>query len=152
MKGKVLGFQEEGGAVAGEDGERYSFSRDAWKGAGEPVPGMDVDFVAAEGIAGDIYPIANTNTAPVKAATAPPTSSLAVVSLFFGILGIFIFGSLIAVICGHVARSRMKANPGTESGEGMALAGLILGYTGLALWGLWLFFFMIGALVAVAGL
>ncbi|MES2404814.1 MAG: DUF4190 domain-containing protein [Pseudomonadota bacterium] len=66
----------------------------------------------------------------------PRTSSLAIVSLIFGILA-YIFlpflGALIAVICGHSARSEIRrAPPGTIEGDGLALAGLILGWIQLA--------------------
>jgi hypothetical protein len=62
----------------------------------------------------------------------PRTSSLAIVSLIFGILA-YIFlpgiGALVAVICGHSARSEIRrAPPGTVEGDGLALAGLILGW------------------------
>ena len=66
----------------------------------------------------------------------PRTSSLAIVSLIFGILA-YVFlpflGALIAVICGHSARSEIRrAPPGTIDGDGLALAGLILGWIQLA--------------------
>lgn len=66
----------------------------------------------------------------------PRTSSLAIVSLIFGILAwVFLpfVGALIAVICGHSARSEIRrAPPGTIDGDGLALAGLILGWIQLA--------------------
>ncbi|MGH8114279.1 MAG: DUF4190 domain-containing protein [Rhodanobacteraceae bacterium] len=66
----------------------------------------------------------------------PRTSSLAVVSLVFGVLAYFFLpgvGALVAVICGHSARSEIRrAPPGTIEGDGMALAGLILGWIQLA--------------------
>jgi hypothetical protein len=66
----------------------------------------------------------------------PRTSSLAVVSLIFGVLA-YVFlpgiGALVAVICGHSARSEIRrAAPGSLEGDGMALAGLILGWIQLA--------------------
>lgn len=66
----------------------------------------------------------------------PRTSSLAVVSLIFGILA-YVFlpglGALIAVICGHSARSEIRrAPPGSIDGDGLAVAGLILGWIQLA--------------------
>lgn len=66
----------------------------------------------------------------------PRTSSLAVVSLIFGILA-YVFlpfvGALVAVICGHSARSEIRhAPPGTIDGDGIALAGLILGWIQIA--------------------
>lgn len=66
----------------------------------------------------------------------PRTSSLAIVSLIFGILAwVFLpfVGALIAVICGHSAHSEIRrAPPGTIDGDGLALAGLILGWIQLA--------------------
>jgi hypothetical protein len=66
----------------------------------------------------------------------PRTSSLAIVSLIFGILA-YVFlpfiGALIAVICGHSARSEIRrAPPGSVEGDGLALTGLILGWIQLA--------------------
>lgn len=70
-------------------------------------------------------------------AVYPHTSSLAVVSLIFGILAYMFLpgiGALVAVICGHAARSEIRrAPPGSIDGDGLALAGLILGWIQLAL-------------------
>ncbi len=60
----------------------------------------------------------------------------AVASLVLGILGMFLIGplgSIPAVICGHVAKSRIRQNPGGLDGDGLALAGLILGYVQIGL-------------------
>lgn len=70
-------------------------------------------------------------------AVYPRTSSLAIVSLIFGILA-FVFlpfvGAVIAVVCGHSARAEIRrAPPGSIDGDGLALAGLILGWLQLAL-------------------
>jgi hypothetical protein len=78
---------------------------------------------------------------PVPAIPAPPKNSgLAVWSLVFGILAILLsvvcIGPLFAipaVICGHMAHSRIKHSAGALSGEGLALGGLITGYLGIAL-------------------
>lgn len=58
------------------------------------------------------------------------TSALAVVSLVFGILGwlpVPVIGSLVAIVTGHLARSEIRRDPGVD-GDGMAIAGLVLGY------------------------
>jgi hypothetical protein len=63
-----------------------------------------------------------------------PTNPLAVVSLVFGILTWCLLpfvGALVAVVCGHLARSEMRRAP-PQAGDGMALAGLVLGYVHLA--------------------
>ena len=64
------------------------------------------------------------------------TSGTAIASLVFGIVSwvaLPVIGALVAIICGHVARSEIRRVPvGTIDGDGMALAGLILGYVQLA--------------------
>jgi len=61
----------------------------------------------------------------------PSTSGTAIASLIFGILSWLMLpfvGAIIAVILGHIARSEIRrAPPGTIEGDGLALAGLILG-------------------------
>lgn len=88
----------------------------------------------------------------------PRTSSLAVVSLIFGILA-FVFlpgiGALVAVICGHSARSEIRrAPPGSIDGDGIALAGLILGWIqiGLVLIALATVVLIIAGALAIHGL
>jgi hypothetical protein len=61
-----------------------------------------------------------------------PTNGLAIASLVCGV-GTFVIGlSFIpAIICGHIARRQIRRTG--EQGGGLALAGLILGYVGGAL-------------------
>lgn len=58
--------------------------------------------------------------------TATRTSGLAVASLVFSLVGPV--GSIPAVICGHIALRRVEKTPALK-GRGLALAGLIIGYT-----------------------
>jgi hypothetical protein len=61
----------------------------------------------------------------------PPNSLLATVSMVFGILSIIalpIIGSLVAIICGHMALIEIKRSQGRFGGRGLALTGIILGY------------------------
>lgn len=60
------------------------------------------------------------------AAPAHGTNGFAIASLIFGLLG----GGLLAVVFGHIAHSQIKRTP--QAGKGLATAGLILGYIGLA--------------------
>ena len=68
------------------------------------------------------------------------TNSLAIVSLVFGCICWFalpFIGAVIAVVCGHIARGEIRrAPPGTIEGDGMAIAGMILGYAHLVLFAL----------------
>ena len=59
------------------------------------------------------------------------TNGKAVASLVFGILWLGGLGSIAAIILGHIARTEIRQRGGT--GGGLALAGVILGYVGLAL-------------------
>ena len=77
---------------------------------------------------------------PVLSSVPPPllqpqTSALAITSLVLGIMSFFTIGltGLPAVICGHLAASRIKRSGGRLTGQGMAVAGLVTGYIGFLL-------------------
>lgn len=63
---------------------------------------------------------------PAAGVYAPPTNTLAIVALVLG----FVF-PIGGIVCGHIARSQIKRTG--EGGDGLALAGLILGYVFTAL-------------------
>lgn len=67
----------------------------------------------------------------------PRTSTMAVISLIFGIICWFalpFLGAIIAIVTGHLARGEIARAPaGAIEGGGMALAGMILGWLHLAL-------------------
>jgi hypothetical protein len=72
----------------------------------------------------------------IAASPVQETNVWAIVSLISGILawvGIFGLGGVAAVICGHVAINQIHASSGRMGGEGLATAGLVLGYLNLAL-------------------
>jgi len=78
---------------------------------------------------------------------AATTSSLAVVSLVFGILSWCLLpfvGALVAIVCGHLARSEIRRSPLDHrmEGDGMAVAGMVLGYVQLGLCVLGVFLLM----------
>jgi hypothetical protein len=59
-----------------------------------------------------------------------------VVSLVSGILGwslLPLIGSIVAIVTGHMARSEIRRAPERLEGDGLALAGLILGYSMLVI-------------------
>lgn len=90
----------------------------------EPAPVARVQAAGPQQIGYDM------SGRPMYATQAPSTGStntMAIVSLITSILGIGIVG----VICGHVAMGQIGRSG--ESGRGMALAGLIIGYVLLAL-------------------
>jgi hypothetical protein len=88
---------------------------------------------------------------------ARPTSSLAVVSLVFGILGWTLLpavGAVVAVITGHMARAEIRRSAGQLEGDGMAVAGLVLGWLaiGLAIAAVLAFILFFGGIAALAAL
>ncbi|WP_397595692.1 DUF4190 domain-containing protein [Silanimonas sp.] len=59
------------------------------------------------------------------------TSSMAIVSLVAGLLGWTFapwLGSIIAIITGHMARAEIRRDPAGLEGDGLAVAGLVLGW------------------------
>jgi len=64
------------------------------------------------------------------------TNIWAIISLVSGILGwlgVFGLGGIVAVICGHIAKSQIRNSAGQMGGDGLATAGLVLGYLNIAL-------------------
>lgn len=73
---------------------------------------------------------------PATPAVGRQTSVLAIVSLVFGLLGwtlLPLVGSLVAIVTGHLARSEIRRAAGSVEGDGFAIAGLVLGYSVLAM-------------------
>lgn len=69
---------------------------------------------------------------------AQRTSGYAVASLVLGIAGFFVFPvipSILAVVFGNKAREEIRANP-SVGGEGLATAGVVLGWVGIAIVGI----------------
>lgn len=70
----------------------------------------------------------------------PRTSGMAVTSMVLGILGVvtgwmcigFPF-SILAIVFGHVAFSKIARRPQALTGRGMAIAGFTMGYVGLVI-------------------
>ncbi|MBN8211498.1 MAG: DUF4190 domain-containing protein [Xanthomonadales bacterium] len=59
------------------------------------------------------------------------TSTLAIISLVAGILGwtlLPLLGSVGAIITGHMARGEIRRSAGAIDGDGLAIAGLVLGW------------------------
>ena len=67
---------------------------------------------------------------------AKKDSGLAIASLICGIAAWIIFpvvAAIAAVVTGHLAKKEIRESGGTVGGDGMALAGLLLGYIQLGL-------------------
>jgi hypothetical protein len=71
---------------------------------------------------------------PVAAPAAPPVSGLAIGALICGLAEVITFGiaGIPAIILGHSARAHIRETG--ERGDGLAVAGLVLGYLAVASW------------------
>lgn len=68
--------------------------------------------------------------------TVPHTPAVAIWSLILAILSFtcgWLFTAIPAVICGHIARAKIRKSGGALEGKGIATTGLVLGYVALAL-------------------
>ena len=73
----------------------------------------------------------NQTGEPEHNPTVQSTYGLAVASMVLGLLWLFWIGSLLALIFGYAALHQIKQSGGRESGRGMAIAGVVLGWLGL---------------------
>lgn len=60
------------------------------------------------------------------------TNGLAIASLVLGVLWLYWIGSILALILGYVARGQIRRSNGAQVGDGIAIAGIVLGWIGLA--------------------
>jgi hypothetical protein len=92
----------------------------------------------AYGVQQAAYPQPGVSPYPVSPygyAAPPATEGFAVASLVCSLTGIFTCGitSILAVVFGFLARGRIKKSNGALTGDGMAIAGLVIGFLGVAL-------------------
>ncbi|MGH2734263.1 MAG: DUF4190 domain-containing protein, partial [Actinomycetota bacterium] len=65
---------------------------------------------------------------------APPANGLAIASLacsIAGIVAIPLIGSILGIIFGTIAKRQIAESQGREGGQGLAQAGVIIGWVGL---------------------
>ena len=67
---------------------------------------------------------------PVFVRKTTPTNGFAIASLVLGVVWMWWIGSLLAIVFGHLALRQIARTGGAQSGRGMAVAGLVLGYFG----------------------
>ena len=73
---------------------------------------------------------------PYQTPPAKPNSNMALASLILGILGWTVLpglASIAAIVTGHMAKKEIKESMGQLGGDGMAVAGLIMGYASVAI-------------------
>lgn len=64
---------------------------------------------------------------------APPTNGKAIASLVLGIVFLCGIGSILALVFGYIGKREIESSNGTQGGEGMATAGIVLGWIGVGL-------------------
>lgn len=95
---------------------------------------------------------AQDEAAPAPSPPQPPPyptmNGFAIASFVLGIVWLMGVGSLLAVIFGFIGKSQVDASGGRETGQGLAIAGIVLGFVGLGIMltmgGLWGFDFWDG--------
>lgn len=75
---------------------------------------------------------APASTAGLYSSAPTETSGKAIASLICGILFFFLPAAVAAIILGHLSLAEIRRSAGRLAGEGTAIAGLVLGYIGVA--------------------
>ena len=105
---------------------------------------------AAPGWAEATPPPAAPQPPPAAYAAPEPVSSgtngFAIASLVLGILWISWIGSILALVFGYIAKSQINRSGGAQGGRGLAIAGIVLGWIGIAT----LILYIVFVVVAVA--
>lgn len=70
--------------------------------------------------------------APQHVVIVPRTNGLAIASMVLGIVWLYGIGAVLALIFGYQARKQIDGSGGRETGRGMAIAGIVLGWVGVA--------------------
>jgi hypothetical protein len=76
------------------------------------------------------------NLPPSSNADLLPSSTLAIISLVSAILGftfVPVIGTIVALVTGYMARNETRSIPPRASGDGLATAGIIMGWIQVAL-------------------
>ena len=78
-------------------------------------------------------------------APAMRTNGFSIAALVLGIVWIYWIGSILALVFGYIAKSQIDNSNGTQTGRGMAIAGIVLGWIGVGILVLLIVLFLVGA-------
>jgi hypothetical protein len=70
------------------------------------------------------------------------TSGMAIASLVMGLLWMYWIGSILAICLGYAARREIRNNAGRIEDQGMATAGIVLGWVGIGMLALMIVVFL----------
>jgi hypothetical protein len=102
MRGQVLnaGSGSTDGLILGDDGKRYTFASAEWKAVEGPTAGTAVDFLAAEAIARDVFPLGAIGLAAPPVAAIYPNNSNVLGGIGIGCLCLGLFFPLLVPLIG----------------------------------------------------
>jgi Domain of unknown function (DUF4190) len=78
----------------------------------------------------------------------PPNNGMAVASMVLGILGliglVWVISPILALIFGYISKRQIDRSGGRQGGRGMAVAGIVMGWVGIAfsILAIWWFVFV----------
>jgi hypothetical protein len=70
--------------------------------------------------------------APAPVVQQTRTNGFAVASLVLGIVWLYGVGSILALVFGYIGKSQIDQSGGQQTGRGLAIAGIVLGWVGVA--------------------
>jgi hypothetical protein len=113
----------------------------------EPAPGLPATPQAARGMPGYNVVSDHLSGSPAAAPAGTPrsTNGLAIAAMVLGIVWVYWLGSILALIFGYIAKGQINGSAGRQGGKGMAIAGIVLGWVGVATLLLCIVLFMVGA-------
>jgi len=105
-------------------------------GASVPVNNVYSGEVSSNNISNNTSNV-NTNMNNSGQSMQPKTNALAIVGFVLSIVGLCCLGIIlgpIAIILGAVAKNQIKASNGTQGGDGLALAAIIIGIVNVVIY------------------
>lgn len=68
---------------------------------------------------------------PAASGVQKTTNGLAIAAMVLGIVWVYWVGSVLALIFGYIAKGQIRNSDGRQGGNGMAIAGIVLGWVGI---------------------
>jgi hypothetical protein len=93
-------------------------------GAAVPVPTPPPDPASSSSAPPPVQPV-------YVQTPSPKTNGLAIASMVLGIVWLYWVGSILALVFGYIAKAQIDRSGGQETGRGMAIAGIVLGWIGV---------------------
>jgi hypothetical protein len=108
---------------AGTPGQPPAYGPSPWPGSAPPVPPGYGTFPSGATPYGQPMYVA---------AGGSSTNGLAIASFVCSILGFFFITFIVAIVLGFVARAQIRRSAGQQKGDGLAIAGIIIGFAWVA--------------------